>query len=73
MYVMTPNSRACHDNVQNLTRGLPAIAEFLVWSAKHIPTAAAEPGKAAAGGNLNADSLLRRLFDRLAHPEPYQR
>jgi hypothetical protein len=50
-----------------------ATREFLVWSAKHIPSTPAAPGKAAAGGNLNAASLLRRLFDRLAHPEPYQR
>jgi hypothetical protein len=56
-----------------------ATREFLIWSAKHVPVAAApakggaaKPG-AAAGENLNAGSLLRRLFERLAHPEPYQR
>ena len=55
-----------------------ATREFLLWSAKHVPVASsspkggAKPG-AAAGENLNAGSLLRRLYERLAHPEPYQR
>ena len=51
-----------------------ATREFLVWSAKHVPVTSqsAESG-AAAGENLNAGSLLRRLYERLAHPEPYQR
>jgi hypothetical protein len=44
-----------------------ATREFLIWSTKHIPEGA------TAGENLNAASLLRRLFERLAHPEPYQR
>jgi len=41
-----------------------AVREFLVWSVKHV---------AADAVNLNAASLLRRLFERLAHPKPYQR
>ncbi len=39
--------------------------EWLVWSDRHI---IAEKGVA-----LNAASLLRRLFDRLNHPNAYQR
>lgn len=41
-----------------------ALREFLLWSAKHVK---------ADAPNLNAASLLRRLFERLAHPKPYQR
>lgn len=82
MSSMSPNLQPCHKDEQGneeitshckRVKGLSPIAEFLIWSAKHIPAAAAEPGKATAGANLNADSLLRRLFDRLAHPDPYQR
>ena len=53
-----------------------AAREFLVWSAKHIPMAKARDGAASsnrASSNLNAASLLRRLFERLAHPQAYQR
>ena len=46
--------------------------EFLVWSAKHIP-ASKDPAKGGSAENLNAASVLRRLFERMAHPEPYQR
>ena len=49
-----------------------ATAEFLVWSAKHIP-ASKEPARGSSNENLNAASLLRRLYERMAHPEPYQR
>lgn len=45
-----------------------AAREFLLWSAKHVTAKASQ-----AGANLNAASLLRRLFERLAHPKPYQR
>ena len=41
-----------------------ALREFLLWSAKHVK---------ADAPNLNAASLLRRLFERLTHPKPYQR
>ncbi len=53
-----------------------AAREFLLWSAKHIPMPKAKEGgvsSASASSNLNAASLLRRLFERLAHPEAYQR
>jgi len=53
-----------------------AAREFLLWSAKHIPMPKAKEGgvsNASASSNLNAASLLRRLFERLAHPEAYQR
>ena len=49
-----------------------ATREFLVWSAKHIP-ASRDAAKAAGAEHMNAASLLRRLFDRMAHPKPYQR
>ena len=49
-----------------------ATKEFLVWSAKHIP-ASRDAAKAAGAENMNAASLLRRLFERMTHPEPYQR
>jgi hypothetical protein len=53
------------------------LGEWLDWSARH--TTAAGRGGGGAGGkagggddsaarNFNATSLLRRLFDRLAHP-----
>ena len=45
-----------------------AAREFLLWSAKHVTAKTSQ-----AGANLNAASLLRRLFERLAHPKPYQR
>jgi hypothetical protein len=64
------NNGALRELCANATR------EFLIWSAKHVPVASrggvAKPG-AAAGENLNAGSLLRRLYERLAHPEPYRR
>ncbi|DBA87792.1 TPA: hypothetical protein ACH3X1_004789 [Trebouxia sp. C0004] len=53
-----------------------AAREFLLWSAKHIPMPKTKEGgvsSASASSNLNAASLLRRLFERLAHPEAYQR
>lgn len=50
-----------------------AAREFLLWSAKHIPMPKAGVSNASASSNLNAASLLRRLFERLAHPEAYQR
>ena len=53
-----------------------AAKEFLVWSAKHIALPKvldAAAGAASASNNLNAASLLRRLFERLTHPEAYQR
>lgn len=53
-----------------------AAREFLVWSAKHIPMPKGrEVGSSSnkASSNLNAASLLRRLFERLAHPQAYQR
>ncbi len=51
-----------------------ATREFLIWSAKHIPMRGNGGSANGAGGeNLNAASLLRRLFERLAHPDPYQR
>ncbi len=53
-----------------------AAREFLLWSAKQIPMPKAKEGglsNASASSNLNAASLLRRLFERLAHPEAYQR
>ena len=49
-----------------------ATREFLIWSAKHIP-ATKDASKVAGAENMNAASLLRRLFERMAHPEPYQR
>lgn len=39
--------------------------EWLIWSGKHI--------SGPRGAALNASSLLRRLFDRLQHPDAYQR
>ena len=53
-----------------------AAKEFLVWSAKHIalPKLSEAGALAASASNtLNAASLLRRLFERLTHPEAYQR
>ena len=54
-----------------------AACEFLEWSAKHIHTRQPkEPAGAkavASRTNLNAGSLLRRLMDRLVHPDAYQR
>lgn len=55
-----------------------AAREFLVWSAKHIPMAKPKQGSSSQrvshpSSNLNAASLLRRLFDRLVHPQTYQR
>ena len=55
-----------------------AAREFLVWSAKHIPMpkrgdGGLAPSSNRASSNLNAASLLRRLFERLAHPQAYQR
>lgn len=55
-----------------------AAREFLVWSAKHIPMpkgwgGGGAPSSNRASSNLNAASLLRRLFERLAHPQAYQR
>ncbi|KAL3135934.1 hypothetical protein ABBQ32_006979 [Trebouxia sp. C0010 RCD-2024] len=53
-----------------------AAREFLVWSAKHIPMPegrAATSSSNRASSNLNAASLMRRLFERLDHPEAYQR
>ncbi|GMH34456.1 hypothetical protein BSKO_02290 [Bryopsis sp. KO-2023] len=47
-----------------------AAAEFLKWSAKHVPK---QTTGDSHGNNLNAASLLRRLFDRLSHPQPYHR
>lgn len=41
------------------------IREMLQWSARHLTDPAAT--------NLNAQSLLRRLLERLAHPSPQQR
>ena len=49
-----------------------AAREFLVWTAKHIPTVKGKEGSHASS-NLNAASLLRRLFERLMHPQTYQR
>ena len=49
-----------------------ATREFLIWSAKHIP-ATKDASKVAGAENMNAASLLQRLFERMAHPEPYQR
>ncbi|KAK9826371.1 hypothetical protein WJX81_003941, partial [Elliptochloris bilobata] len=46
------------------------VVEFLKWSVKH------ESPQVPRGGaviNLNAQSVLRRLFERLVHPQPYQR
>ena len=53
-----------------------AAKEFLIWSAKHIAlpkSMDAAGGSANASNNLNAASLLRRLFERLMHPEAYHR
>lgn len=49
-----------------------------MWSAKHIPMVKGKEGspghKAShASSNLNAASLLRRLFERLVNPQTYQR
>ena len=62
------------DSQSGALRDLCAAAtkEFLVWSAKHIP-ASRDAAKAAGAENMNAASLLRRLFDRMSHPEPYHR
>lgn len=62
------------DSQNGALRDLCAAAtrEFLVWSAKHIP-ASNDPAKGSSAENMNAASLLRRLFERMAHPEPYQR
>ena len=62
------------DSQNGALRDLCAAAtkEFLVWSVKHIP-ASRDAAKAAGAENMNAASLLRRLFERMAHPEPYQR
>lgn len=55
-----------------------AAREFLVWSAKHIPMVKGKEGSTAqkgshASSNLNAASLLRRLFERLVNPQTYLR
>ena len=62
------------DSQNGALRDLCAAAtrEFLVWSAKHIP-ASKDPTKGSSAENMNAASLLRRLFERMGHPEPYQR
>ena len=62
------------DSQNGALRDLCAAAtrEFLIWSAKHIP-ASKDASKDAGTQNMNAASLLRRLFERMAHPEPYQR
>ncbi len=62
------------DSQNGALRDLCAAAtrEFLVWSAKHIP-ASKDSAKGSSAENMNAASLLRRLFERMAHPEPYQR
>ncbi len=62
------------DSQNGALRDLCAAAtrEFLVWSAKHIP-ASKDPTKGSSAENMNAGSLLRCLFERMAHPEPYQR
>lgn len=39
--------------------------EWLIWSAKHIT--------GPRGAALNATSLVRRLLDRISHPNAYQR
>ncbi len=64
------NSGAKRDLCANAAR------EFLLWSAKHIPMPKGKEGdrsSAGASSNLNAASLLRRLFERLVHPQAYQR
>lgn len=75
-----------------------ASADFLKWSAKHIPNSRGMENSSTEsslyflgyyfltlniqlaliganhhGNNLNAASLLKRLFDRLTHPNPYKR
>lgn len=62
------------DSQNGALRDLCAIAtrEFLVWSAKHIPISK-DAAKGASAENMNAASLLQRLFERMAHPEAYQR
>jgi hypothetical protein len=52
------------------------VGEFLDWSARHVAGGSGSGGGRGGGGdggdelaqNYNATSLLRRLFDRLAHP-----
>lgn len=47
------------------------VGEFLDWSARHVGVGVAGGAASAAAEasrNFNATSLLRRLFDRLAHP-----
>eukprot|EP00798_Chlamydomonas_sp_ICE-L_P011146 gene11145-18765_t len=43
-------------------------AEFLDWSARTLP-----PGGPGSRAGFNVQSLLRRLLDRLAHPQPFHR
>ncbi|KAK9796984.1 hypothetical protein WJX73_006710 [Symbiochloris irregularis] len=51
-----------------------ATQEFLVWSDRHVRTASTKDAKAGASRtNLNASSLLRRLMERLVHPDACQR
>ncbi len=46
------------------------VVEFLRWSVKHeVPQAAGGYGAIS----VNAQSLARRLLERLVHPQPYQR
>ncbi|KAK9813338.1 hypothetical protein WJX73_001242 [Symbiochloris irregularis] len=51
-----------------------ATQEFLVSSESQTPSASTRGAKAAAAGsNVNASSLLRRLMDRLVHPDAFKR
>eukprot|EP00891_Asterochloris_glomerata_P007060 jgi/Astpho2/7060/Aster-x0303 len=55
-----------------------AACDFLVWSQKHQPVKklGTSSGKGGAGHHadqLNAAALMRRLFERLLHPEPFKR
>lgn len=51
-----------------------ATQEFLVWSDRHVRSAGTKGARAVATRtNLNASSLLRRLMDRLVHPDANQR
>ena len=52
-----------------------ALREFLKWAARHIriPVGSHNGRLAHASENVDASAVLRRVFDRLAHPAASQR
>ena len=59
-----------HDVVKTSPGLVVQVVEFLKWSVKHESPHALRGSGAI---NVNAGSVLRRLFERMVHPQPYQR